>query len=94
MVNVFDIADLRFLIFSYVYPNKIKSGMVLQYGGSKHPKKYMNEYIGKLYVIDKYVCVNLYPYLRVNGIIFTKDVDTEESMMFFPEEDHLKIVLV
>ena len=94
MVNVFDIADLRFLIFSYVYPNKIKSGMILQYGGSKKPKKYTNDSIGKLYVIDKYVCVNLYPYLRVNGIIFTKDVDTEESMMFFPEEDHLKIVLV
>ena len=52
--DVFEIEDIRHLIFSYIYPAVIKSGMIMQYMGSKKPKKYLNNYIGKLYIIEKY----------------------------------------
>ena len=94
MINIFDIVELRDIIFSYIYPSVIKRGMLLQYRGSKKSKRYMNEFIGNLYVIDKYLSINLYPFLKANGVVMTKDLDTEEGMMFFPDEDDLKIVLV
>ena len=37
-MNIFDIQDIRCLIFSYIYPKTIKSGMVMQYLGSKISK--------------------------------------------------------
>ena len=40
-MNVFEIEDIRRLIFSYIYPAVIKSGMIMQYMGSKKPKKYL-----------------------------------------------------
>tara|TARA_B100001059_G_C17832037_1_gene585285 strand:+ start:190 stop:474 length:285 start_codon:yes stop_codon:yes gene_type:complete len=94
MKNIFDIVELRDIILSYIYPPVIKRGMLLQYRGSKKSKRYMNKFIGNLYVIDKYLPINLYPFLKSNGVVMTKDVDTEEGMMFFPDEDDLKIVLV
>ena len=54
MKNIFDIVEIRQIIFSYIYPTVIKRGMVLQYRGSKKSKKYMNKFIGNLFVIDKY----------------------------------------
>lgn len=94
MKNIFAIVELRDIIFSYIYPSVIKRGMLLQYKGSKKSKRYMNKFIGNLYVIDKYLPINLYPFLKANGVVMTKDVDTDEGMTFFPDEDDLKIVLV
>ena len=94
MKNIFDIVELREIIFSYIYPTVIKRGMVLQYRGSKKSKKYMNKFIGNLFVIDKYLPINLYPFLKANGVVMTNCVDTDEGMMFFPDEDDLKIVLL
>ena len=45
-------------------------------------------------MVDKYLCINLYPFLKANGVVMTKHVETEEGMMFFPNEDDLKIVIV
>ena len=38
MKNIFDIVEIREIIFSYIYPTIIKRGMVLQYRGSKNQK--------------------------------------------------------
>tara|TARA_X000001036_G_scaffold439161_1_gene489250 strand:+ start:1597 stop:1878 length:282 start_codon:yes stop_codon:yes gene_type:complete len=93
MVNVFENMDIRKVIFYYIYPNKIKPGMVMMYRGSKNPKRYMNPYIGKLFKFKKYVSIDLYPYLKVKGVILSDGIDTEDTL-FFPDEDDLKIVLV
>jgi hypothetical protein len=94
MINVFNLLDIRRVIFSYIYPVIIKSGMVLQYRGSKKSNRYMKEFIGDLYMVDKYLCINLYPFLKANGAVMAKHVETQEDMLFFPNEDDLKIVLV
>lgn len=93
MVNVFENTDIRKVIFYYIYPNKIKPDMIMLYRGSKNPKHFMNPYIGKLFKIKKYVSINLYPYLKVKGIIFAEGIETADTL-FFPDEDDLKIVLV
>ena len=93
MINIFDIHDMRKNIFSYIYPTKIIPGMVMQYRGSKHSKQYMNEYIGKLFIVKEYIAINLFPYLKVNGIIMSEGIDSPDTL-FFPDEDDLKIVLI
>ena len=92
-MNIFDIQDIRSLIFSYIYPKTIKSGMVMQYLGSKKSKIYLNKYIGKLFIIDKYIHVYLNNNLKLEVIIMAKGIESE-NCIFYPEEDYIKIILV
>jgi hypothetical protein len=91
-MNVFEIEDIRHLIFSYIYPAVIKSGMIMQYMGSKKPKKYLNNYIGKLYIIEKYSNIDFFS-LNVDIVIMAKGIATQ-NCVFFSNEDDIKIVLV
>ena len=91
-MNVFEIEDIRRIIFSYIYPAVIKSGMTMQYMGSKKPKKYLNNYIGKLYTIEKYSNIDFFS-LNVDIVIMAKGIDTK-NCVFFSNEDNIKIVLV
>jgi hypothetical protein len=50
-MNVFEIQDIRRVIFSYIYPVVIKPGMIMKYMGSKTSKKHLTSYIGNLYMI-------------------------------------------
>ena len=91
-MNVFEIQDIRRLIFSYIYPAVINPGMTMQYMGSKKPKQYLNNSIGKLYIIENYANIDFFA-LNVNTVIMAKGIDTP-NCVFFSNEDDIKIVLL
>ena len=91
-MNVFELQDIRRLIFSYIYPVLIKPGMTMQYMGSKKPKQYLKNYVGKLYIIEKYSNIDFFS-LNVDIVIMAKGIDTT-NCVFFSNEDDIKIVLV
>lgn len=91
-MNVFEIQDIRRVIFSYIYPVVIKPGMIMKYMGSKTSKTYLTSYIGKLYIIEKYVSID-YFFLNADIVIMAKGIDTR-NCVFFSNEDDIKIVLV
>ena len=92
-MNIFDIQDIRGYIFSYLYPKLIKPGMVMQYMGSAVPKKYLNNYIGKLFIIDNYIRIFFNNNLHLEVIVMARGIDTI-NCIFFPEEDYIKIISV
>tara|TARA_A100001035_G_C27595774_1_gene414105 strand:+ start:84 stop:359 length:276 start_codon:yes stop_codon:yes gene_type:complete len=91
-MNVFEIEDIRRIIFSFIYPTVIKPGMIMKYMGSKKPKQYLNNYIGKLYIIEKYANIDFFC-LNVDFAIMAKGIDTN-NCVFFSNEDNIKIILV
>ena len=91
-MNVFELQDIRRIIFSYIYPVLIKPGMTMQYMGSKKPKQYLKNYVGKLYIIEKYSNIDFFS-LNVDIVIMAKGIDTT-NCVFFSNEDDIKIVLV
>ena len=91
-MNIFELQDIRRVIFSYIYPVLIKPGMTMQYMGSKKPKQYLNNSIGKLYIIENYANIDFYS-LNVDIVIMAKGIDTT-NCVFFSNEDDIKIVLV
>ena len=91
-MNVFEIQDIRRVIFSYIYPVVIKPGMIMKYMGSKTSKKHLSNYIGNLYMIEKYASID-YFFLNADIVIMAKGINTR-NCVFFSNEDDIKIVLV
>jgi len=90
--QVFDNEDLRRVIFNFIYPPQIKSGMIMQYLGSTIPKPYLFPFIGKIYEVDQIFTGNMYPLFNTSVIIFAFGIDTSNNLFFPEDDDIIKII--
>ena len=86
--KVFDNMDLRGYIFNFIYPKKIRKGMIIQYQGSIKPKPCMYFAIGKIYKIENVYIQKWNSVFKYTIVVFAKGLDSQ-NIIFFPEYDDI-----